>query len=195
MDPAINGMNIAILVTDGFEQVEMTGTKEALEREGALTRIISNKPDTVQGVNGGSKGDQFTVDLTFDETDPAEFDAIVVPGGAENGKRIRDIEAAQRLLQGADEQGKPIGAICHGTLLLISAGLAEGRTLTSWPALQDEFRNAGANWIDQEVVVDGNLVTSRKPDDAAAFGQQLIESISERMQANLRGKAVGIASS
>jgi protease I len=199
MDPALNGMHIAILVTDGFEQAEFTEPKEALEREGAITKVVSDKHGKVQGMNHKTAADQFNVDLIFNQADPQDFDAIVLPGGEVNSARIRNIPEAQSIVQEVQAEGKPIAVICHGAWLLVSAGLAAGRTLTSWPSLQDDIRNAGGNWVDREVVVDGNWVSSRKPDDLPAFNQKMIEVIAARMQANLRGKAdenaVGIASS
>jgi protease I len=199
MDPALNGLHIAILVTDGFEQVELTQPKEALEGEGAITKIISERHGMVQGMNHDAAGDRFAVDLTFDEADPEDFDAVLLPGGEKNSARIRNIAAAQRMVQGISAEGKPIAVICHGAWLLVSAGLAQGRTLTSWPTLQEDIRNAGANWVDQEVVVDGNWVSSRKPDDIPAFNRQMIDVFGQRMRESVRGTpdegAAGIASS
>jgi protease I len=199
MDPTLNGLHIAILVTDGFEQVEFTAAKKALEGEGAITKVISEKRGTLQAYNQDAKADQFSVDLTFNEADSEDFDAILLPGGAINGARIRNIPEAQQMVQSAEQEGKPIAVICHGAGLLVSAGLTAGRTLTSWSTLQDDIRNAGGNWVDQEVVVDKNWVSSRKPEDLPAFNQKMIEVFAERMQANLRGTAdehaVGIASS
>jgi protease I len=199
MDPMLNGLHIAILVTDGFEQVEFAESKSALEREGAITKIVSDKHEKVQAVNGDNQAEQFNVDLTLDEADAADFDAVVLPGGAASAARLRDMSKARQFVQRLDGQGKSIAAICHGVLLLASAGLVEGRKLTSRPDLQDDMRKAGADWIDHEVVADGSLVTSRGPADIPAFTQKMIEVIAARMQANLRGTAdehaVGIASS
>lgn len=178
------GLHVAVLLTDGFEQVEFTEPRSALEQHGAIIKIISNARGKVKGVHHDQPGDDFNVDATFDEVDPMDFDAVLLPGGKENGGRIRGIEAAQRFLQRIDEEGKPIAAICHGSWLLASAGLVQGRTLTSWPSLQEDIRNAGGNWVDEEVVVDGNLVTSRKPDDIPAFNEKLVEVFSWRMNAS-----------
>jgi protease I len=180
-------MNIAILVTDGFEQVEFTGPRHAFEQQGATTTVISRHRGKVQGFNHDTKADEFTVDLTFAEADPKQFDATLLPGGEINGNTIRHIPEVQRFLQQMDEDNKVIAAICHAGWLLASAGLADGRTLTSWPTLQDDMRQAGANWVDQEVVVDGNLVTSRKPADIPAFSRKAIEQIEQRVQASARG--------
>ncbi len=183
----IAGTNIAILVTDGFEQVELTGPREALENAGATTRIVSAKHGKVQGFNHDVKADQFDVDLTFDEAYAEDFDGVLLPGGALNSDQIRVIPEAQRIVQGMQEDGKPIAVICHGAWLLVSAGLVEGRTMTSWPTLQDDIRNAGGNWVDQEVVIDGNWVSSRKPDDIPAFSQAVVECLTQRVAASVRG--------
>jgi protease I len=178
------GLHVAVLLTDGFEQVEFTEPRSALEQNGAIIKIISTKRGTVKGVHHDQPGDEFNVDATFDDADPMDFDAVLLPGGKENGDRIRGIDAAQHFLRHIDEEGKPIAAICHGSWLLASAGLVQGRTLTSWPSLQDDIRSAGGNWVDQEVVVDGNFVTSRKPDDIPAFNRKLVDAFSWRMNAN-----------
>ncbi|GAB3549973.1 protease PfpI [Noviherbaspirillum agri] len=199
MDPVVNGMNIAILVTDGFEQVEMTEPKKALEAQGALTTIVSDKFDKVRGMHHDQPGDEFTVDLLLREADAKAFDAVLLPGGKVNAAALRNMEEAQRFIQNIDEDNKPIAVICHGAWLLVSAGLVQGRTLTAYPDLEQDIRNAGGNWVDQEVAVDGNLISSRRPEDIPAFNDKMIEVIALRMQASLRGTpdehAVGIASS
>jgi protease I len=199
MDPALNGLHIAILVTDGFEQVELTQPKEALEGEGAITKVISDKRGMVQGMNHDQPADQFPVDLTFDEAYSQDFDAVLLPGGEVNSARIRDIEQAQKIVQGITAQGKPIAVICHGAWLLASAGLVKGKTMTSHQDLTQDLRDAGANWVDQEVVVDGNWVSSRKPGDIPAFNARMIDVFGQRMRDSVAGTpdegAVGIASS
>jgi protease I len=199
MDPKLNGLHIAILVTDGFEQIEFTEPKKALEQEGALVKVVSNKQGKVQGFHHDAKGDEFNVDLTFDEADPHDFDAIVLPGGVRNADQIRLIPGARRIVQDVQQNGKPIAVICHGAWLLVSAGLVRGRALTSWPTLQDDIRNAGGNWVDQEVVLDKNWVSSRKPADIPAFNQKMIEILASYKQGHIQGTpdehAVGIASS
>jgi protease I len=199
MDPTVNGMNIAILVTDGFEQVELTEPKKALEAEGALTRIVSDKFDKVRGMHHDQQGDEFVVDLLLREADAKAFDALLLPGGEVSAAALRDMGEAQRFAQNFEEDDKPIAVICHGAWLLVSAGLVEGRTLTSHPHLEQDIRAAGGAWVDQEVVTDGNLVSSRYPQDIPAFNEKMIDAISGRMQANLRGTAdehaVGIGSS
>lgn len=187
MEQILSGMNIAILVTDGFEQVELTGPRTALDQAGALTKIISNARGKIQGFNHDEKADQFDVDLTFDEAYPQDFDAVLLPGGALNADQIRIIPAAQHIVQGVQKDNKPIAVICHGAWLLVSAGLVKDRTLTSWPTLQDDIRNAGGNWIDQEVAVDGNLISSRKPADIPAFNQKFMATLAQRSKASRRG--------
>ncbi len=187
MDTTLNGMNIAILVTNGFEQAEFTAPRAALEQQGALTKVISSQHGKVQGYHHHDKGDQFDVDLTFGEADPKDFDAVLLPGGVINSDQLRMIPEAQRFVQQMEEDGKPIFVICHGPWLLVSAGLVEGRTLTSWPTLQDDIRNAGGNWVDQEVVVDGNLVSSRKPADLPAFNQKIVDVLFQRFSGGVRG--------
>ena len=187
MDTTLNGMNIAILVTNGFEQQEFTEPRAALEQQGALTKVISSQRGKVQGFKHHDKGVQFDVDLTFGEADPKDFDAVLLPGGVINGDQLRMIPEAQRFVQQMEEDGKPIFVICHGPGLLVSAGLVEGRTLTSWPTLQDDIRNAGGNWIDQEVVVDGNLVSSRKPSDIPAFNQKIVDVLFQRFSGGVSG--------
>lgn len=198
MDTTLNGMHVAILVTDGFEQVEFTQPRTALEQQGALTKVISARRGKVQGFHHHDKADQFDVDLTFGEADPKDFDAVLLPGGVINGDQIRIIPEAQRFVQQMTEDGKPVAAICHGGWLLVSAGLVEGRTLTSWPTLQDDIRNAGGNWVDQEVVVDGNWVTSRKPDDIPAFNQKMVDVLFQRLSGGVQGtrdeqRGIGLA--
>lgn len=187
MDQTLTGMNVAILVTDGFEQAEFTEPRKALEQLGATTKVVSSKRGKVQGFNHDTKADQFDVDLTFDELDSKDFDAVLLPGGVMNGDQIRMIPEAQRFVRDMDDDGKPIAVICHGGWLLVSAGVVDGRTMTSWPTLQDDIRNAGGDWIDQEVVVDGNLISSRKPSDIPAFNQQMIDKLFERLTASARG--------
>nr|WP_217345629.1 type 1 glutamine amidotransferase domain-containing protein [Noviherbaspirillum sp. L7-7A]MBV0879935.1 type 1 glutamine amidotransferase [Noviherbaspirillum sp. L7-7A] len=199
MDPALNGLHIAILVTDGFEQVELTQPKDALEGEGAITKIISDKRGMVQGMNHDKPADQFPVDLTFDEAYSQDFDAVLLPGGEVNSARIRSNELAQKIVKGINAQGKPIAVICHGAWLLASAGLVQGKTMTSHQDLEQDLKKAGVNWVDQEVVVDGSWVSSRKPDDIPAFNARMIDVFGQRMRDSVAGTpdegAVGIASS
>ncbi|GAA4332142.1 type 1 glutamine amidotransferase domain-containing protein [Pigmentiphaga soli] len=168
---------VAILVTDNFEQVELTGPKEALERAGAKPLILSKQKGTVTGMKHDVKADSFPVDLAWDDAEPADFSGVVVPGGVFNSDVIRCEPGARRFVQAIHDQGKPVAVICHGAWLLVSAGLVDGKKLTSWPSLQDDIRNAGGNWVDEEVVLDGNLITSRKPDDLPAFNAKLIAAL------------------
>lgn len=187
-DSTLNGMRVAILVTDGFEQVELTAPRQALHEKGIITKIISLKSGKVQGFNHHDKADQFSVDLTFDKANPDDFDAVLLPGGVINGDQLRIIPDAQRFVQKVDEAGKPVFVICHGGWLLVSAGLVEGRVMTSWPTLRDDIRNAGGTWIDEEAVVDGNWVSSRKPDDIPAFNRKLIDMLYQRGSGRPLGK-------
>lgn len=171
----LQGMNIAILATDNFEQVELTEPRAALERAGAKTTLLSEKRGMVQGVHHDRRGEQFPVDGTFDEADPQDFDGVLLPGGVWNADQLRIITAAQRFVKSIEGAGKPIAVICHGPWLLVSSRLVQDRTLTSWPTLQDDIRNAGGKWVDKEVIVDGNWVSSRKPDDIPAFNLKMIE--------------------
>ncbi len=175
----LDGKKVAILVADGFEQVEMTKPREALNEAGAETKMVSLKSGKIQGMNHADKGDKFDVDLTLDEARPEEFDALMIPGGLFNPDAVRSNEDALEFARHFFDEGKPVAAICHGPQVLISAGLVRGRTMTSWPAIKADLRNAGANWVNEEVVVDNGLVTSRKPDDIPAFNKKMIEEFSE----------------
>ena len=175
----LDGKKVAILVADGFEQVEMTTPREALNEAGAETKIVSLKSGKIQGMHYVDKGDKFDVDLTLDQARPADFDALMIPGGLMNPDALRSNEDALEFARHFFDEGKPVAAICHGPQVLISAGLVRGRTMTSWPAMKADMRNAGANWLNEEVVVDNGLVTSRKPDDIPAFNKRMIEEFSE----------------
>lgn len=187
MTDTLTGMNVAVLVTDGFEQVEMTGPLHALEQADVTIKLIGESTEDVHGYNHDQPADSFKIDMVFADADPMEFDAVLVPGGSKNGHHICTLPEAQRFVQEMDELGKPVAAICHGPLLLASAGLLEGRTLTSWPEIQEDMRQAGGKWVDQEVVVDGNLITSRKPDDVPAFSRQLVDALRQRLLASVGG--------
>jgi len=175
----LDGKKVAILVTDGFEQVEMTNPREALEEAGAETKIVSLNPGKIQGMHHADKGDKFDVDLTLDEARPEEFDALLIPGGLMNPDALRSTDDALEFTRHFFREGKPIAAICHGPWVLIDAGIVRGRTLTSWPAIKTDVKNAGGKWINEEVVVDNGLVTSRKPDDIPAFNKKMIEEFCE----------------
>jgi protease I len=169
----LNGTRVAILITDGFEQVEMTEPRKALDQAGAQTRIVSPKSGKVRGWNHTDWGEEFPVDLALDQARPDDFDALLLPGGVMNPDRLRMQPQAVVFAKAFADAGKPIAVICHGPWTLVEAGVVRGRRITSWPSLQTDLRNAGANWVDQEVVVDGNLVSSRKPDDIPAFNREL----------------------
>lgn len=170
---------IAILATDGFEKSELLEPKKALEASGATVRVISLKNGEIKSWDKKNWGESVKVDLTLVDADSADFDALVLPGGVINPDSLRIHPEAIDFIRGFVQSGKPIGAICHGPWTLIEAGAAKGRTMTSWPSLQSDLVNAGATWVDEEVVVDRGLVTSRKPDDLPAFNKKLIEEIQE----------------
>jgi len=175
----LDGKKVAILVADGFEKVEMTKPREALDEAGAETKIVSLKPGKIQGMNHADKGDKFDVDLTLDEARPEEFDALLIPGGLMNPDALRSNDDALEFTRHFFREGKPVAAICHGPWVLIDAGVVRGRTLTSWPAIKTDVENAGGKWVNEEVVVDNGLVTSRKPDDIPAFNKKMIEEFCE----------------
>jgi protease I len=173
------GKKVAILVADGFEQIEMTEPKRALESAGARTSIVSPAQGQVQGWKHFDKADRFPVDVELDDADAQEFDALLLPGGVANPDQLRMIPEAVDFVREFFEAGKPVAAICHGLWPLIDAGVVGGRTVTSWPSLKTDLFNAGARWVDQEVVTDNGLVTSRKPDDLPAFNRKMIEEFAE----------------
>jgi protease I len=175
----LKGKRVAIIVTDGFEQIEMTSPREALDRAGAKTVLVSPKDGEVQGFTHHDRSEKFKVNLPLSKANASDFDALVLPGGVINGDALRIDKRAQQFAQEMDRAGKPIAVICHGGWLLISAGLVSGRRITTWPTLQDDMRNAGADWQDREVIRDRNLVSSRKPDDLPAFNRETIGAIAE----------------
>ena len=176
---AVNGKRVAILVTEGFEQVEMTGPRKALTDAGAKAEIVSPTEGEVQGWNHFDKGDRFAVDVPLEEANADQFDALLLPGGVANPDQLRAQPKAVQFVKRFVDAGKPIGVICHGPWTLIEVGAVKGRTMTSWPSLKTDLLNAGAKWVDQEVVVDRGIVSSRKPDDIPAFSRKLIEEIAE----------------
>jgi protease I len=171
----LNGMRIAILVAEGFEQSEMLEPRKALEGAGAETDLVSPAKDEVQGWNHFDKADRFHVDVPVEEASADDYDALVLPGGVANPDQLRAQPKAVEFVKGFIDAGKPVGVICHGPWTLIEAGAVKGRTMTSWPSLRTDLVNAGAKWVDQEVVVDRGLVSSRKPADLPAFNRKLIE--------------------
>ena len=179
MSSTLNGKKVAILATDGVEQVEFTKPREALLAAGAQIDVLSIKSEPIQAVNHMDKGDTFHVDTLVADANVDDYDALVLPGGVANPDFLRVDEDAVAFVRDFFAQGKPVGAICHGPWTLVEADVVRGRTLTSWPSLQTDLRNAGAQWVDQEVVTDQGLVTSRKPDDLPAFCSKLVEEIAE----------------
>lgn len=193
MTGKLDGKKVAILVADGFEQVEMTKPREALDDAGANTKIVSLKSGKIQGMHHMEKGDKFDVDLTLDDARPEEFDALMIPGGLFNPDALRSNEDALAFARHFFDTRKPVAAICHGPQVLISANLVRGRTMTSWPAIKVDMRNAGAQWVDEEVVVDNGLVSSRKPGDIPAFNEKMIEEFCEgRHQATTQTAAASL---
>jgi protease I len=191
MNKKLNGKKVAILVADGFEQVEMTKPREALENAGAETKIVSPKSGQIQGMQHADKGEKFDVDLTLQNARPEEFDALMIPGGLMNPDQLRSTPEALNFVRHFFQEGKPVAAICHAPWVLIDAGVVRGRTLTSWPAIKTDVRNAGGNWVNEEVVVDNGLVTSRKPDDIPAFNEKMIEEFCEGKHAR-QGDAAAV---
>ena len=179
MEKSLKGKKVAILATDGFEQSELTEPLKALEEAGATAHIVSPKAGVIKGWKHTEWGDSFAVDATLDQADPHHYDALVLPGGVMNPDKLRRDPKVQQFVRSFFEEGKPVGAICHGPWTLIDAGVIKGRKVTSYESIQTDLKNAGASWVDQEVVVDNGLVTSRKPDDLPAFNRKLIEEIAE----------------
>jgi protease I len=177
MTQQMKDMKIAILVDDLFEQAELAEPRQALKTAGATVHIVSPKAPKVTGMKHHDKGDSFDVDVPLADARPDDYDGLVLPGGVVNADVLRTNEAAQKFAQAIDSAGKPVAVVCHGAWLLISAGLVAGRTLTSWPSLKDDLRNAGATWVDREVVCDGNWTSSRKPDDLPAFNREFIAAL------------------
>jgi protease I len=176
----LNGMRVAILVAEGFEQVEMVEPRKALEQAGAQTEVVSPAEDEVQGWNHFDKADRFQVDAHVDEARAADYDALLLPGGVANPDQLRANPKAVQFVKDFVQAGKPIAVICHGPWTLIEAGAVKGRTMTSWPSLKSDLSNAGARWVDEEVVVDRGIVSSRKPDDLPAFSRKMLEVFGER---------------
>jgi len=173
----LKGKRVAFLFTDGAEQVEVTAPLEAVREAGADTEIISLEKGQVEMWNHFDKGDKITADKAVSDADPSDYDGLVLPGGVANPDQLRADKDAVEFVRAFFEQDKPVGVICHGPWMLVETGVARGRKVTSWPSLRTDLRNAGAEWVDEEVVVDNGLVTSRKPDDLPAFCAKVIEEI------------------
>lgn len=183
---SLNGMRVAIVADTDFEQAELVEPKKALDQAGATTKIISPRPGTIQGMNHDVKADTFQVDLTLDQANPDDFDAVMLPGGALNADALRMEPKAREFVKRMQAAGKPFAVICHAPWLLVSSGLVKGRTLTSYYTIQDDIRNAGGNWVDQEVARDGNWVTSRSPKDLPAFNPAMIQIFAKSKAASSR---------
>jgi len=175
----LDGIKVAILATDGFEQSELFEPKKALEEAGAEVSIVSLKTGEIKGWNHTDWGNSIDVDLTVDEANAEDFDALQLPGGVMNPDKLRMDENAVKFVKAFFDAGKPVAAICHAPWTLIEAGVVNGKTVTSWASLRKDLENAGAKWVDQEVVTDNGLVTSRKPDDIPAFNEKMIEEFAE----------------
>jgi protease I len=175
----LKGRKVAILVTEGFEQSEMVEPRRALDEAGATTSIVSPSTNHVQAWKHFDKGDLFPVDVKLNDARAEEFDALVLPGGVANPDQLRVQPKAVEFIRSIAEAGKPIGVICHGAWTLIEADVVRGRKMTSWPSLRTDLRNAGAEWVDEEVVVDQGLVSSRKPSDLPAFNRKIVEEFAE----------------
>jgi protease I len=182
----LKGKRVAALVADGFEQIELTSPKEALEANGADVQIVSINPKNVQGWNHDEKADSFEVDLPIAAVKADDFDALLLPGGVNNPDKLRQDQSAVQFVRAFFEQGKPVAAICHGPWMLVEADVVNGRKVTSYPSIKTDLKNAGANWVDEAVVVDNGLVTSRTPKDLAAFNAKLVEEIVEGVHAGQR---------
>jgi len=175
----LQGKRVAFLATDMVEQVELTEPWKAVQAAGATPELISLEEGEIQGFNHYDKGDTFKVDKTVEEARAEDYDALVIPGGVGNPDTMRADENAVQFVRDFFEQQKPVGVICHGPWMLVEAGVVRGRKVTSWPSLQTDIRNAGGEWVDEQVVVDHGLVTSRKPDDLPAFNEKIVEEFCE----------------
>jgi protease I len=188
-DAKLQGKHVAIIAADMVEQVELVEPRKALEAAGATTELLSIKPGTIQGFKHFDKADEHKVDKLVEEADASDYDALLIPGGVGNPDQLRADENVVQFTREFFEQGKPVAAICHGPWVLVEAGIVKDRKVTSWPSLQTDIRNAGGNWVDEEVVVDQGLVTSRKPDDLPAFNKKMVEEFAEGVHAKQRAAA------
>lgn len=183
MNDGIHGKKVAILATNGFEESELLEPKRMLEEAGAETAVVSVDSGSIRSWKDKNWGQEIPVDMTLQQASPEDFDALLLPGGVMNPDKLRMEPEAVRFVKEFASSGKPVAAICHGPWLLADAGVLEGKTVTSWPSLKTDLTNAGAMWVDEEVVTDQGIVTSRKPADIPAFGRKLIEEIGEGVHA------------
>ena len=180
MAKELDGIRVAILATNGYEEAELVKPKEALEDAGAKVTVIAPEAGEIYGMKHHDKAGKTKVDMTLPEANAENFDAVVLPGGALNADALRDFREAQEFVRQMDQEKKPIAVICHGPWLLVSANLVKGRKLTSWPTVRDDIKNAGGMWEDREVLRDGNWISSRKPDDIPAFNKEMIAAFAEK---------------
>jgi protease I len=176
---SLKGKKVAILATNGFEQIELLEPRKALEAEGAETQVVSPEKGKIRGWDEKNWGQDVRVDIALDSANASDFDALLLPGGVMNPDKLRTYPKAVHFVRQFFEEKKPVASICHGPWMLVESGAVRGRTITSWPSLQTDVRNAGGKWVDQEVVVDDGVVTSRKPDDIPAFNKKMIEAFSQ----------------
>jgi len=186
MAQSLENLVVAVLADDGFEQSELLEPRRALDQAGATTQVVSPKTGEIRGWNHTDWGQSVRVDVALADARAADYDALVLPGGVMNPDKLRMDPKAVAFVKAFFDAGKPVAAICHGPWTVLEAGAARGRRMTSWPSLQTDLRNAGAQWVDQEVCVDGNLVTSRKPDDLPAFNREAIRLFAQRPPAHAR---------
>jgi protease I len=184
----LQGKTVAILATDGFEQSELTKPKKALEDAGAKTQVVSPTGKRIKGWDKKDWGEEVLVDVSLDSADPAQYDALLLPGGVMNPDQLRMNPNAVRFVKHFIEHAKPVAAICHGPWMLVEAGAVRGRTITSWPSLKTDIRNAGGTWVDEEVVLSNGVVTSRKPNDIPAFNKQMIDLFSKSAGASAKSE-------
>ena len=189
MGTELKGKRIAFLATDGVEQVELTEPWKAVQQAGGTPELISPKSGKIQGFQHHDKGDMFPADKAVKDADANDYDGLVLPGGVINPDLLRTDKAAMGFVTAFFEQGKPVGAICHGPWSLVETGIVKGRKVTSWPSLRTDVENAGGTWVDEELVVDRGLFTSRKPADLPAFCAKLVEEMSEGIHAEQREAA------
>ena len=193
-DKELAGKKVAILAADMFERVELEEPRKALEHAGAQTEVVSIHDGKIKGFDHFDPADEIAVDRTVEEVAVDDYDALLIPGGVGNPDQLRGDENAVHFVREFAESGKPMAVICHGPWVLVESGVARGRTLTSWPTLQTDIRNAGGTWVDKEVVVDDGIVTSRKPDDIPAFNEKMIEEFCEGSHGRRQVAAAGASS-